>query len=151
MKYLFFTLMISSFFSFSQSEETKIKNDYISFLKSEGFTPSIDNDGDIKFKFEGKTYWINSNDDELFFSVSRYVGNSDEGCSNKMKKVVKESDNQYKSLNVEILGSDCQTIKFSSSSLLAQPEDFKVIFERSLRIVNYGVNFSKEEYQKISN
>ncbi len=44
---------------------------YRSFLASEGYTPKIDNDGDVAFKFEGGNYYILVDDkDEAFFRLA---------------------------------------------------------------------------------
>lgn len=43
---------------------------YSDFLRSEGYIPELDKDGDIVFKSEGKTYLIIFDDsDELFFRL----------------------------------------------------------------------------------
>lgn len=44
---------------------------YKNFLATEGYTPYIDDDGDVHFKYEGRNYfiWIDQNDEE-FFKVS---------------------------------------------------------------------------------
>jgi hypothetical protein len=41
---------------------------YMNFLKGEGFSPKADNDGDVIFKYEGKTYYVSvhSNDAHYF-------------------------------------------------------------------------------------
>lgn len=45
---------------------SKIKN----YLEEEGFRPKIDEDGDIVFKYEGGTYFIDSDKaDELFIRI----------------------------------------------------------------------------------
>lgn len=43
---------------------------YAAYLDAEGFRPTIDEVGDVQFKFEGKTYVIDVDaDDEAFFRV----------------------------------------------------------------------------------
>lgn len=40
------------------------------YLQSEGFPCTIDEDGDVKFKYEGKTFYLtDSGKDELFFRI----------------------------------------------------------------------------------
>ncbi len=43
------------------NEDTEV---YLKFLSEEGFSPRVDEDGDIVFKYEGGTYLILCSDDE---------------------------------------------------------------------------------------
>jgi len=50
------------------------KADHISmlgdYLRGEGYVPQIDEDGDLKFKYEGRSFWILlSEKDETFFQL----------------------------------------------------------------------------------
>ena len=40
---------------------------YIKILKSEGYRPKIDNDGDVRFKKEGSTYYFSIDEDDSDF------------------------------------------------------------------------------------
>ena len=40
------------------SEQRSLRDKVMSFLKTEGFQPSIDEDGDIKFKRQGDVYYV---------------------------------------------------------------------------------------------
>jgi hypothetical protein len=42
--------------------------DFCNFLRKEGYLPSVDEDGDVVFKFEGRTYLVllDDKDDEFF-------------------------------------------------------------------------------------
>ena len=129
--------LFAPYFIFSQSEEKK--DAILSYLKSEGYTANVTDAGNIKFKFEGDNYYVNGGDDELYFEIFDYISNSNEGCSNRIKQIVAETDASYKTLNVYFTSDDdCAVIKFSVSSLLANKEDFKFIFKRSLNILKYG-------------
>ena len=45
---------------------------YVDFLTEEGYKPTVDSDGDVRFKKEGMTYFISvhSNDPQYFRIVS---------------------------------------------------------------------------------
>ena len=49
----------------TKEERTKMYNDY---LQGEGFSPSVDSDGDVMFKQEGRSYLIqiDANDEDFF-------------------------------------------------------------------------------------
>ncbi len=40
------------------AEQERLRDELKSFIQSEGYAPTIDSDGDIKFKIEGKIYYI---------------------------------------------------------------------------------------------
>ena len=143
MKNLVFILIFAPFFLFSQSKE-EIQDTYLSYLKSEGYTAEVTDAGNIKFKYEGNDYFLHSSDDEFYFEVFDYV-NNDEGCSDRIKKLVTEVNGSYKTLTVYLIGDDCSSIKFISSSILANKEDFRSVFKRSLSIVRLG----KQKAQKL--
>lgn len=70
---------------FAQSELTadqqKLRSDIFSFLKVEGYVPTIDEDGDIMFKKGGTTYFVSITPNEIdpmyVRVVSFYAYNSD--------------------------------------------------------------------------
>ena len=142
-----FILSSQSFDGLSESEKISLNQKrYLDFLKSEGYAPSVSERGNISFKKEGDEYWIDKNSDENFFKINRYLSNKDEGCSNLIKKIVQNANKQYKTLTVKMVGDDCSLIEFESSSLLARPDDFKMIFDRSLNILGYGIDWLQDEY-----
>ena len=148
--FLFPLVLLSQSFDDLSESEKKLLNQklYLDFLKSEGYIPTVsESSGNISFKKEGDNYWIDNNSDENYFEIERYLTN-DQGCSNQIKKLVQNANYEYKSLTVRLRGDDCGLIEFKSSSLLARPDDFKMIFNRSMDIVGYGVEWLKDEYIK---
>tara|TARA_B100000787_G_scaffold163315_1_gene144860 strand:- start:2047 stop:2508 length:462 start_codon:yes stop_codon:yes gene_type:complete len=143
-------IILISLNTYAQDKEQEIKElqfNYLSFLKSEGYVGSIDEDGDIKFKFEGDTYYIWPSTSN-FFTLKRYLTNNDEGCSNKIKAIVKATNGKYKATSVGILGENCNLIKIEIESLLANPEDYKLIFDRCINIIRLQRDLISDEYEK---
>ena len=147
MKNLVFILIFAPFLLFSQSKEDKMQDAYISFLKSEGYTAQVTDAGNISFKYEGENYFLLVTDDEFYFQVFDFLSN-EEGCSNRLKKLVTEVNGSYKTLTAYFGGDDCSMIKFSSSSLLANKEDFKSVFKRSLSIVRLGKQYAQRLFSE---
>jgi uncharacterized membrane protein len=139
---LLFLFSFSVLFSQSDNEIFKknMQTEYIDFLRSEGYVGKVDSDGDIEFKFEGKKYFIAVSDvsDDLYFNLECYLINEKEGCSNRVIKALKKTDGYYKTVRLKSIGTDCRLIKIFSSSFLARPDDYKLIFERSLGILVSG-------------
>jgi hypothetical protein len=146
---LLLLLLLFSFCGFSQTtKKEEMQKMYLSFLKKEGFKGKVSELGNIEFKKEGENYFIRVFDDELYFEIVSYLNNEEDGCSNKVKRVVNETNGSYKSLTVAALGDDCKTIKIYSSSLLGNKKDFESIFYRSLDIVGWGENYIKKLYKE---
>lgn len=143
-------IILISLNTYAQDKEQEIKElqfNYLSFLKSEGYVGSIDEDGDIKFKYEGDTYYIWPSTSN-YFSLTRYINNKEEGCSNRVKEVVKATNGRFKATKVTILGEKCGLIKIRIESLLVNPEDYKLIFDRCINIIRLQRNLISDEYEK---
>lgn len=149
MRNLVFVLIFAPFLLFSQSKEEEKQEAYLSFLKSQGYIAEVTDAGNISFMYEGENYFLGVDDDEFYFELFDYLGNSDEGCSNRLKKIVTEVNGSYKTLTVYFVGDDCSSIKFISSSILANKEDFKGLFKRSLSIVKAGKQSIQEKYSEL--
>lgn len=53
-----FSIVSVSLSAQATAEQKKFMSDIMSFLREEGYVPSYDSDGDIRFKLEGTSYWI---------------------------------------------------------------------------------------------
>lgn len=118
---------------------------YMRYLAEEGYVPKIDEDGDIKFKFEGGIYFIiiDDEDDDFFrlvypnfWSIDSeeermqvYIAAAHATAETKVAKVYPVRDNVWASIE-----------KFCSP-----PEVFKSIFRRSLGALRAGVNNFREK------
>ena len=60
------------------------RDSVVSFLKDEGFVPSVDEDGDIWFKKEGDTLLVSVQDDTAPFYVQINYGLSSEGMDDQV-------------------------------------------------------------------
>ena len=84
--------MMAIFLSLSYGQKTynerqqAILVSILSFLKDEGFQPSLDNDGDIRFKRQGDTFYIDVSDSDdspyyvkmlKFFKYSKDITKAD--------------------------------------------------------------------------
>ena len=142
-------IVLISLNTYAQDKEQEIKElqfNYLSFLKSEGYIGSIDDDGDIKFKYEGKAYYIWPSKSN-YFSLSYYMSNKVEGCSNKIKSTIKKTNGFLKATSVSAIGENCDFIKINIETLLVNPDDYKLLFDRCLKIVKLQVNKWHEEYE----
>lgn len=121
-------------------------------LTGEGFRPEVDSDGDVRFKYEGRTCYIltGSEDDRYFQVVCLGIGQMDDGNrlgaamlaaskatrETKVAKVWTNSDLDRMNASVEIF---CE-----SWMALSGP-----IISRCVRALGVAVDSFQEEYRKI--
>lgn len=109
---------------------------YSEFLSDEGYRPDIDNDGDIRFKKEGRTYYIIvDNKDLQFFRIvlpSYWKIESDE----ERARVLVAIDVANSSSKVAKTYTVGDQVWSAIEILVAQPEDFKPVFERAIVLLD---------------
>jgi len=116
------------------------RSDYcFNYLKSEGYTPEIDDDGDIKLKIEGGRYFVVINEDDgVYYQIiypNFYQAQNDsdraklfESCNavsigTKVVKILTMKDKVWASLEL----------------FLPTPEAFTAVFKRSISALQYAV------------
>ena len=80
---LTFAVLLGTF-AFAQkdfnSAQFSLRSDVVTYLKSEGFQPSIDDDGDIMFKRQGDTYFViisATDDNPMYIQLAKYFNYND--------------------------------------------------------------------------
>jgi hypothetical protein len=112
---------------------------YTDYLSEEGYRPEVDSDGDVRFKREGRLYFIGvSEEDPEFFRVvlaniwpiesekeraQVLVAADESNAKSKVAKVYTVRDNVW--VCVELF--------------VARPEDFKGVFRRAMSALDNGV------------
>ena len=133
---------LSSLHAQEQKKFTKadLQDIYISFLKREGYVPSIDNDGDVTFKSEGKNYFIVIDEEDPQFFRLIYPG---------FWKIEKEADRENVSRAAlhACAATKCAKVFLvrdnvwaSIELFVANPGDFEPIFSRSLSALRTGAS-----------
>lgn len=111
--------------------QLKLRSDIETFLKEEGYVPEIDSDGDIKFKKEGKIYYVQiSKVDKspMYVRMYKYYTYSESFTRAKIAKAL-ESTNLNK--GVKILCFD-NSYYYQSEQYLNNAETFKFTFYKLL-------------------
>ena len=67
------------------------------YLTAEGYLPSIDDDGDIKFKVEGETYYTVKN--TRIFILQKFLNNSN-GCSDILYKTLNTANRRFRNITI---------------------------------------------------
>ena len=109
------------------------------FIADEGFRTSIDSDGDLQFKYEGWTFWIQvDKKDEEFIKIllpNFWKIESDEEKS-KCYKAASKLSCEYKVAKIYVVEyKDAPNVCASMEFFIPDVEFFKKIFLRSARIL----------------
>ena len=153
MKYilLLFLLTISNNILSQDFTETQKENQkkYTSFLIDEGFRSEITNAGNIKFKYEGNTFFIMTDYiNQNYFEIQRSLSFKN-GCSEALYKAVNES-NLYKTNTALLIFGDnkCDNLTFKNGNNLNDPNDFKSIFFNVITQINNRIEVTRDEFSK---
>lgn len=112
---------------------------YTDFLTAEGFRSEVDEDGDVVFKREGKTYFIGVDaEDPQFFRVVYPNFWEIESFEEHVRVLIAAdvSNNRSKVSKVFIVEENTWG---SVELFVERPEDFKAVFYRCLAAVDNGV------------
>ncbi len=117
------------------------------FLRSEGYAPQTDDDGDIIFKYEGRVYIVLFDDDEEFFRILFPnfwdIENQEERV--KVERAALTATAETKVAKVfPVRDYVWATIELFCSP----PENAKSVFNRSMRAMRAAVNTFVEEMRK---
>ncbi len=112
------------------------KASIISFVKAEGYMPKLDSDGDIAFKHDGDSYWVqaSSYDDGYYITVMTMT--SVEGRN--ITTIRRAMDETARSLKFVRLYSspDGNVVTISYSWYCISIADFKRMFSNALSVVS---------------
>jgi hypothetical protein len=147
--------LVIAFLSVNAQSDDQIKqtltNKYVSFLKEEGYSPTLDSDGDVKFKYESQNYYLRPTNDEKRFVLVRYL--SDDDVNNFSKLVLAANatmaDWYYARIYVvkKTNGEGC-SVWLRIDNSLVRTDDFKTLFYKEIRILQNVVDSFKGEYNK---
>ena len=113
---------------------------YVEHLEAEGYRPSIDVDGDVQFKREGRTYFIiiSEKDPEFFRLVLANIWKIEDDLERSRVLVAADHSNAVSKVAKVYMVKD--NVWVCVELFLAAPEDFRGIFERSMSAMEAGVS-----------
>lgn len=108
----------------------------LSFVKTEGYTPSIDSDGDIKFKHDGDPYWVEITPYDDGYYVSLITFTSIENYSiTKVRKAMDETMRGLKYVRI-YTSSNGKFVTVGYHWYCVSIQDFKRMFDNALIVVS---------------
>ena len=123
---------------------------YIDFLKGEGYGPTLDKDGDVQFKYEGKSYYIDVNDDDRYFRLvfpAFWSIDSEEELA-RVLIACDHATNATKVVKVATIGKH-KDVSAGAEIFLSEPGDFKAVFQRCLNAIQGAVRYYKEKMAEL--
>ncbi len=125
---------------------------YSRFLSEEGYAPKVDTDGDVVFKAEGKTYFISidAKDEPFFRLVFPNFWNIE--SNDELVKVIICANHATMLTKVAkvYINSDGKNTSASVEMLIPNPNDFRLVFRRSMTLIQASVNNFIDKMKEIS-
>ncbi len=132
-------------------DKEKLQQMYLGHLKENGFIGAfVDDDGDVQFKYEAKTYYIavDENDLQFFRVVLANIWSIDdekEGLYAIM--ACNQASNRTKVAKAYVANGN---VLISTEIFVNQPEDFKGVFMRTLSVIGTCKGHYVTEMNKFS-
>ena len=142
--------------SYAQTEEDEemmkeMIDNYVYHLKSEGYKPEVDKDGDIEFKKEGRTYFIELYDEDFFIISTWLQLDEDQDCSKDMMSLL--NDFHFSRANERaFLYKDegiCDLIEIQSSSHLVRSLDWEKLLDTKIIWLTNSVDTFWDLYSEL--
>ncbi len=114
------------------SKQYELRNEIQAFIKAEGFQPTIDNDGDIKFKRQGNIYYViisKTDENPMYLTFSKYFNYNDQ--INKSKLMLFNLENDYKMCKIKTFDNN---YAFLSEMYITEANAFTKIFYKILNV-----------------
>jgi hypothetical protein len=119
----------------AQMTRSQLQQMYVTYLREEGYRPSVDEDGDVRFKYEGYPFYILVNEEDLELFTMVYLNFWEiESVSERGEALVVASDVNNMLQMVKVCVGD-YNVAVRAQSFLATPDDFKLFFNRMLLLM----------------
>lgn len=108
-----------------------------SYLNTEGYSPSIDSDGDIAFTYDGGKFYVHFQDykDKVAVSIVKYLKNDTDLSHSSIDKLCWSIDSDYMLVKVYPNTSYSQ-LKIEAEALYDNASQFKQFFFTNIVIVD---------------
>ena len=151
---LYFVVTLFVFPSFLMAEEKydeeqlKLRTELLAFLKVEGFTPSLDTDGDVQFKVENKEYCISvsSTDSNPFYVMLFRSFEYPSTYSKSTFVAATEELNLYKGVKIVCLK---RSFKVAVEMYVKSAEAIKEVFYKMVSNIDLATSDILSECEKV--
>jgi hypothetical protein len=121
----------------AQMSRSQLQEMYVSHLKSEGYSPSVDSDGDVNFTAQGQKFYINvmDNDPQSFHVVLTNFLDVGSSSSAKLKAYEAASYSTRTTRVARAYMTSSGKIAVDAFIFITKPEDFKVVLNRMISVI----------------
>jgi len=121
----------------AQMSKQQLQDMYVSYLKVQGYQPSIDSDGDVQFKAEGGTFFIIVDTRDLQSFRILYPNFWEIESQEEKAQVIKVVNyiNRTTKVVKVYLNSREDDVSMDANIFIEKPEDFKKFFPRMIDLL----------------
>ena len=134
---VFFVFLVSGIACLSaQMSKAQLQQMYVNHLRSEGYNPSIDSDGDVNFTAQGQNFYIDVIDNDLqsfHLVLTNFLDIG--GESNRLKALNAASAITRTTRVVRVYITSSGRIAIDTYIYIANPEDFRVHLNRLISVM----------------
>jgi hypothetical protein len=114
---------------------------YSSFLRSEGYAPNVDSDGDVRFKFEGGNYIIFAYEKDPQYFLLMFPGFWPIESPEELQRALVAANTVNRDTKVVkiSLNPDLTDVSATVEAFLPTPESFQQVFSRAINVTKVGV------------
>ncbi len=123
--------------------ERELQSLYMNYLSTEGYSPVVDKDGDVKFKYEGRVYFIivTEKDPEFFQLILPGIWSIEN--EKERIQVLTAADHTNAKTKAAKIHTVNNNVWVSIEFFMVSREEFKGTFKRNLSALNGGLkNFA---------
>lgn len=121
-----------------------MRSSIVSYLRSEGYMPEIDSDGDIKFKKEGRAYYISlDNYSGMVYVDTFYMMDIEDSSMLKVRIAADKAQSSYKFIRCDVSE---KVLYFKVSLPIKTIGDYKGMFDNILSVISLAKDKCIEEY-----
>jgi hypothetical protein len=127
------------------SEEAVLQNRYLAYLREEGYSPSVDGDGDILFKIQGKSYYIMIDAKDAKYLWLSYPNFWNANTAQRRRQATMAASYASARTKVARVYLDSNNyVSASSEVFLNDPDDFRDFFPRMINTITTAVDYFEE-------
>lgn len=120
-------------------EAQRLQQLYMGFLAKEGYQPTVDSDGDVQFKAEGKTYFIDVNEKDLMYFNLVLPNIWPIESEPERAQVLAAADAANRTCKATKVFMVRDNVWIGIELFVETPEDFVKVFKRSMTGIQCGV------------
>jgi hypothetical protein len=119
----------------ADSDMTALQTHYVAYLRREGYQPEIDDDGDVRFKREGFTYYVIVDDTDLEYFRILFPGIWIVEDSSERDRALAACSRVNRETKVAKAYLSGDRVNLAVEMLLPDLDDVAAVFPRSMRIL----------------